>query len=187
MKCDRVCAKPSLRGAATRRFKSRVPRHFLSAMVVLLVLAPGVQASPVDALLPPSGLQGTYAGGGTVLLQWEPAGNESASYIIYRNAVLVGQTQETSYEAEISGSPDVFHVTTWLDGNESVPSEPLLVQERAGVRIMVGAEGGEMGVGGSCETVGTDVDPNNFPYLFVVLQPECLPLPIEAPGVIWWG
>lgn len=114
----------------------RYARQLTVAVVALVaVAAPNAVADDlVEQILPPNELRADYNDENhTIVLKWSPPSDsdESFTYRVYRNGVPLGETGHTWYEAALPGSHNVFHVTAWLNGNESAPSQPVVAQQQS--------------------------------------------------------
>ncbi len=162
-------------------------RRLIAAIIGLVLLTvPNVVADDVfvEQLLPPDKLRADYHGENhTMILEWNPPTSDADSpftYRVYRNAVMIGETGNTWYEANLTGSLHVFYVTAWLNGNESAPSQPAIAHQSSGARGSPGAVIGdaqiiEGSLGPRCEIL-IIVTYTQWPFVGYTLQEWCVPV-----------
>lgn len=161
----------------------------LSAAIVGLALlaAPNAIAEDnfVDQLLPPDGLRGDYNDENrTIMLEWNPPASDADTpftYRVYRNTVLIGETQETWYAANLVGGLNVFQVTASHNGNESVRSQPVVAQQQSS-----GGGGNPTAAFASTQLVDVEMMPKceiliittytQWPYVAYGIREHCIPI-----------
>lgn len=85
-----------------------------------LLLVGQVAAGPLDE--PPQNLQAARQGS-DVVLTWDAVAG-AQTYNVYRDGLLLGQSEEPSYSDPIASSMSTYWVTAVLPDGETLPSTP---------------------------------------------------------------
>lgn len=155
---------------------------------LLIALACPVHADPGDWILPPGELHGTYIGADMLRLEWKaPIVTEAPdAYNVYRTGLLIGSTAETFFEVTMPDEFNEFQVTAVSEGNESLPSLPVIGQR--GTSSSAESSSGSPDESGTDGPGSIDVEFNGAcpmtsifliytaPFVSVSVYEECIPL-----------
>lgn len=167
------------------------------AVLALASFAPAAAANPLDALDAPTWSDASYdEENHTLTLTWLPPGDDydtPYTYHLYHNGVLLTSTIQTQANVDAPATFSTYWILAEHTGQQSAPST-LLVALRADTHTptpLDSAFNSQSAVmtnsDGMCEIIITGTDPNHFPFVFVIIQEECIPAIARPFHIDFWG